>query len=79
MYALNLDFEAIHRAFYNAGYECDIIRDGRVVNVYVIVNGIYERFGAYERFGTAIYIGNGCYEVYTLDNSIDPVDTVKIN
>ena len=74
MKALNLDFEAIQRAFHNAGYECDIIRDGRVVNVYVLVNG------AYEQFGTATYVGNGYYEVYSLNNDyIDPVDTVKIN
>ena len=74
MYALNLDSEAIHRGFHNAGYECDIIRNGRVVNVYVLVNG------AYERFGTATYVGNGCYEVYSLNpDYTDPVDTVKIN
>lgn len=61
MYALNLDFEAIQRAFQNSGYECDIIGDGRVVNIYVLVND------AYEQFGTANYVGNGCYEVLWLE------------
>ena len=80
MKALNLDFEAIQRAFQNSGYECDIIGNGRVVNVYVLTTGIYEHYSAYERFGTATYVGNGYYEVYSLNNDyIDPVDTVKIN
>ena len=74
MKALNLDSKAIYRGFHNAGYECDIIGDGRMVNVYVLVNG------AYEQFGTANYVGNGYYEVYSLNNDyIDPVDTVNIN